>query len=708
MGKTTFSDRQAKILVVESNESIRIAISRALSEAGFKKPTVIAKPRQVISYLDSGETLPDWIVMSLFPEEKINAIHLLYVFLKNKHFHNCRVSLFLEKQEFCHIRSAFEMGLLSWHRKDTSPEYFKAEFAQFLKNMLANDWDECLTSADYLRKHLIEEKSFNELDELDRNLLLKYPGMPRMLLRHAETQLLLGKASQAILAINHAKSLSEDVAEEAEAIVKKYLSQGDQNTSLDSMSFAEKNDLSLVVVIDSDQSVQKYLSEVLGELGCSYIKCFGNGEEAWQFLKSGVSPKLILQEWKIPKLSGAAFMQRLRTEGFNTVPVIVYSAVVGPRDRSLLREMGVSDIVSKPTGKKLLINTIKAIVEQETVTTDIQHIERKIRQELSARNIPAAKRLLEELLNHKEASDGSKLLMTAEFLFFEGNLKEARKVATKALHIAGESLPILNLLGKILLKMREYTLAKKFLQKAKEISPDNIDRLCSLAEVHTEMGQIEESEDEIKQAKKVDVENKKVSETEAKVAIAKGDTKTAKSIIEKMESSKDLVASLNNEAVYLATQGRFKESMKLYEKALKSLPEKQKEMIAIINYNMGLGYARQGDKPRADQYLVQAATCEKSPVFKKAVSLKQRVEVAVKKGIDIKLSMVQEDTEDSLKDEFYSVNQGPLPIASDIKSGDMCCHLLYRNPNGTSEGFLKLFESRPKTVEWAATELAPK
>src|SRR5690606_36006949 len=134
-----------------------------------------------------------------------------------------------------------------------------------------------------------------------------------------------------------------------------------------------------------------------------------------------------------------------------------------------------------------------------------------------------------------------KRLIDAEFAFAEKDYIQARSHAIESLKASGDSILVLNLLGKILMQTGEHASALKCFEKAQNLSPRNIERLCSIAEVQTELGNANAATEAISHAEALDPDSVQVNETKAKVALAKGGTKTATRGMAKLESLSTLL-----------------------------------------------------------------------------------------------------------------------------------------------------------------------
>ena len=709
-------DRSAMVHVVDSNEQVRHVIVASLRSFGFQNINQSSDISCIFDSLAVGQPMPDWIISALLPGDPVTAMHIMEFIIKVPSFHSCRVSLFIEPTEDYCLRNACELGLLSWHTKQGGATKINLHLKMLLQSLAASDWDSTQVSAQYLRSHLAASNSHEEIERLNKTLLMHYPNNARLMLTYAQGLIAAGKKSQGLMVATQARSMDEGIASDVALLLETMANSEIEGVA--QVTFATLYNLDNCIIIDSDESVRNHLTEILTELGVLLIQGYSDGESAWTALENMENiPGLVIQEWKIPKLSGAAILQRFRDHPkLRTIPVIVYSSVVSPKDRVLLREIGVSDIIAKPLSKRLLNQTLKSVIEQEFTSDESETLERKIRQELEAQNLTRAAPLLKQYLEISDTPIASKMLLEAEFLYYEGKYSRSKTLAVQALSLGGESLAIISLLGKTLLKLKEYDLARKFLDKAATLSPNNIDRLCLLAEANLHTGNLGAAEVAVGNAKCVDSESRAVKEAEAKIAFTKGDAAETKKILSKLRTGKGLFAFSNNQAVALASQGKFDEALALYHRALDSLPEEDITLAAMVRYNMALSHARLGNASETKRLLELVGKMEESPLSRKIASLRTRAVAAITSGKPLVLQLTGSGdlactttgindagsiNASAEEDEFFPMRDPALPLADGSRAGHLCCHLIFQNLLGLDPQVRDMLARRAKILDAA-------
>jgi two-component system response regulator AtoC len=102
-----------------------------------------------------------------------------------------------------------------------------------------------------------------------------------------------------------------------------------------------------VLVVDDEESVRTFLSELLGSAGYQ-VRSAAGGAQALEML-SGGSFDAVLLDVVMPEMSGLEVLRRYRGAG-GSAPVIVLSALSGADDAVRAMKMGASDYLSKPFG----------------------------------------------------------------------------------------------------------------------------------------------------------------------------------------------------------------------------------------------------------------------------------------------------------------------------------------------------------------------
>ena len=122
-----------------------------------------------------------------------------------------------------------------------------------------------------------------------------------------------------------------------------------------------------VLVIEDDQGLSELIASALSDRGYECL-CFFNGKAALDFLKSHNPPKLLVLDYSLPDMSGAIFLEKMRTVAGN-IPFVI---VTGRDDAGLAVSMmktGAYDYLLKDSG---FLDRLPAVVTKALQEIDTQ------------------------------------------------------------------------------------------------------------------------------------------------------------------------------------------------------------------------------------------------------------------------------------------------------------------------------------------------
>lgn len=689
----------ARVLFIEPGAARRQMLSSGFRSIGISNLIPLRNIPAAFDHLASEPIPPDWIITPLCVDQKVNALHLLQLVLKQPRFRGTRVSFICEERGVWWLHHAFEMGLLSVHPLATDVTNQLTEFTTLFATLERFKGNETLVAAEYLRGHLSSRKMFADQLQLARSLLELYPTDDFVRMRFAGALLADGKIEAAAKQLDDIDSPSEDLRKEISDLRERVeTALGNGNTS---HAFAQELGVETAIVVDPDEAMANYCKDLLLGMGVRKVESFVDGQAAWEHMSRSAEPDLVIQEWRIPSLPGNVLLQRIRSHGFNRCSVVIFSALVKPADRMILREMGASDVIGKPLMVQQLARVLNAVITQDRKPSSVDAMERTARNAIAAHDLSTAAQTIGKLKKDPKANQGQIKSIEAELAFANGETPKANKLAMEALQIVGEDIFVINLLGKIYMKLRRFDQAIKFFEKADRLSPRNVSRLCDLAVSSVERGDTAGAEKRLNQTRSLDGANEAVAETEAKIAFASGNQEKAKELLETMGDSSEVIAFLNNRAVGLASEQKFTEAAVLYRCALKALPRKLEHLKPIIEYNLGLAHARAGALDEARWHLAEAAKRRDSPIRFKAGDLLQRTDAAVSGKAPLRLKMPTASDAGMNRDatdtpEEIGSDGASLPVASDVKPGDLRCHLIFQTLGSIDPRFMNLISGMPE------------
>lgn len=684
-----FSDKKnCKVLAVDASGPVRQMMADTLrSQLGFELAEGRSSILEAMQHLETEKA--DWIIVPLSAEQPANAIHLLKICSEHPQLKRTRVSVFLDQEEQYVIPLAFSLGLLSWHSRPFTKDTYGEELKTLFLRMEIDQFKDQITAAHYFRLYLTSKKLFTMQLALEKGLLEIYPGDTSILMNMAEPLHGLGKTDSAKTTLLQVRLLDDKKSDEVNSTAKNLFGE----PLPDSVEMpAGENVLGLdaCLIIDSDDSVRSLGRDILTKLGVTNIFDFSNGEEAWEHIsKAEKEPTLILMEWRIPGVSGPMLLQRIRQKGFGSVPIIVMSSLIQADDMPLVKEIGIANIVRKPVRREEFLPTLVWTIQQERMPTEHQTMERKIRAAIKANKKEVYEPIIQRFMADTAVLPAKKRLIEAELAYQNADYLGARNLAIASIKMSGDSILALNVLGKAFMRLKDYVSAQKCFEKAQKLSPTNLERLCNLAEAKTELGDKEGAAENLEKAKNLDPDAQIVKEAEVRVALAEGDTQSAKELMKSMDALDGLISYMNNKAVSYAKVGFPKDAIEIYQKTAQSIPDDQIELVAVVNYNRALAVIKAGDLAAAGVILSEIEKLPQNKVSKKSKSLNDRLTLSIKRGIDFKLKSDDGDSKvvpsvnpnaaNSSDITVEEQNRGMLGSVS-IERGDLCCYLLFNNP----------------------------
>lgn len=718
MDSGLFSQKKARVLLIEPAATSRNLMSEAVKELGFRC--------EAVATIQDGYNLLqiepfDWIITSLFARETINALQILRLSSRVPELLHLHMSLLIDESEMFCLRTAFELGLLSYHTKPLNKETLGASLGNLIENMERDGWNTCLTAARALRELLAKDGLNASILSLEKNIVSLFPRNADALMNLAQAHFVVGDKTAGTSSLHQALLVDPSVLDRVKDLATKFLGEASEfSTNVTPSTSGQTTEqpklnlgLGMCVFIESDEQVMRQLLDIFGSIGVQEIKTFSDGLAAWDYINANPEPSILIHEWKIPKLAAPILIQRIRQKGYHRVPILVTSSLLKEEDMPLVKEVGVAKVIPKPFSRQQMVAALVWIMQQDKVPTEAASMERKIRQLLSVGDKAAAETMKREYVKNPEISPPRKKAIEAEFSYFDENYFGASELALEALK-GGESIFVLNLLGRCLMKLREFESALKCLEKAQSLSPMNIERLCAIAEVQTELGDTKSADETLEKAENIDADNIVIMETEAKVALAKGDAATAREVMRGLESFDSIVSFLNNKAISLTRCGRVDEGIKYYLNALDAIPSERKDIKAIVHYNLALAYARDGAFAEAKGQLEQSIVDVATRVEERAKSLKERIETALLSGttkkfrfpepepVTVEESPAADPTPKKLEEESPAGTAAKVLTTLEIRRGEKCCYMVFDDPAPKDQQSLDLIAALPRFSPRAA------
>ncbi|WP_455142302.1 response regulator transcription factor [Candidatus Hodarchaeum mangrovi] len=121
----------------------------------------------------------------------------------------------------------------------------------------------------------------------------------------------------------------------------------------------------MIFVVDDEEDTVELARMVLEYEGYQVFSA-SNGEEAIKFLKKSTNkPNLVLLDVLMPKMNGLEVCKWIKNDDrLNTVPVLLFTAKVGKKDRIAGEEAGADAYINKPFSADDLVSLIKMHLEK--------------------------------------------------------------------------------------------------------------------------------------------------------------------------------------------------------------------------------------------------------------------------------------------------------------------------------------------------------
>lgn len=195
MEVSAIKSRAAAILIVEASSGVRPSMTEAFRELGFSNIRSVDSLTEALTVL-AAEPI-DWLITSLFPEDKTNALHILDIAKNDPGLQKLNTSLFVAEAERSFLPKAFALGLFTCHDKPFNKDSFRSQIETVLKSLGDNQWNATLTSAEYLRSVLKATNRYPELLQVEHALCQAFPKLLGPQMHLAEAQFLVGNSPAA-------------------------------------------------------------------------------------------------------------------------------------------------------------------------------------------------------------------------------------------------------------------------------------------------------------------------------------------------------------------------------------------------------------------------------------------------------------------------------------------------------------------------------
>ena len=510
-------DKKINIVTVSASGTRRQLINNALRQNQYENVTGVPDITTLVQLLESSPI--DWVLCSASFDEKPHILELLHYARQN---HRCglRFSILTNEVDVELLYAAYGLGLFSHHVGLEAKDTVNEAFTELMQIVEVTQGREDLVAATYCRRLLIEHKNYELLASMESKLLQGHPGSFDLLIRNAEAQFLNNHHEKAQILWAQATTIAPDrISEITDSKISLGAEESEENGRKSESYDTNILGLQRVAIIDPCENDREEIEQFLQQLGVPEIKCFTGPESFKEFLKSRQSIDVIICEWSFKELSGPIFVQQVRDILGASVPITVVNQKLSPSDLPLLREMGVTDRISKPLKQEVFNRELVWIINQERNPTEPEAIRYKLYQAAKNKDKTQMSLLFERYKACPEVKVGDLKTAEAHMSYINGLYLAAKELAVNALREGGHSLDALGILGKAMMKLREFEKALICLENAAVISPKNIERICQIAEANMELGNDEVAKKNLSKAEELNSEANCVVGLKAKSAL---------------------------------------------------------------------------------------------------------------------------------------------------------------------------------------------
>lgn len=668
------SDKSIRIITVHPSNTIRQLINQDLRARGFSDVLGVADLSEVVTLLEA-ESI-HWLITSPFIDAKINIFQLMKLASDDIAYVDLRVSLILdEKMDELYLSKAFDLGLLSYHDRMQT----KADIEIEMKVLFDRN-ENCggsldLVAAEYLRQLLVFEQRFAELLRFEKALFPLHRGNLDLSFRLAEAQLRSGEKATAAQLLSQIAVIDPDKNNEIVHLWEKF-----EKGTFVPLKDVGKQDMigvAYAVVVDPDSIQLNYIRSLLLDLGIPRVDCYTDSLEAMDAFEKGEKPEIILFEWRCQPLKGPIFAQRVREMVGFGVPLTVVNESLSDEDMPILRELGVTNRIKKPIESGAFFKNFLWLVHQNKVPTEPFIILQKIKQAMADSNHEELAKLTKRYMENEKCTAADKTLLQAELSYYRGHFSASRDMALNTLKTGMINVDILNTLGKSLMKMRDFETALRCFETAEMVSPNNVRRVCNIAESKLELGNMKGFKKSLEIARDLDPDSPAVSEVELKGALVEKDGVKAQALMQSLKSLLSILSFTNNRAIALIRTDHFDEGIDLYREALAAVPREQGEIKGILQYNLALALARLNRVDEAHNLLLASEIDRVPKIASKGKSLLARVNRALQTGE--KFTVNAEAAVVIAKDDAFSDKNSYAEtlMALKVGPGDFCLHKVW-------------------------------
>ncbi|NBQ53538.1 MAG: response regulator [Proteobacteria bacterium] len=367
-----------------------------------------------------------------------------------------------------------------------------------------------------------------------------------------------------------------------------------------------------IVIVDDERAVLLALERAFLDAGVKDVMTFEDGTSASRVIASGAAVDAFVVDWRLPDLGGLALINRIRGQvAFDRSPVLVLSGFLDKRDFRLAAEFPLLALVEKPSHANFVFKKLGELfrerdffdAESQTIATEIQSL--VPRDNFIDKGWEALRSKL------RQAPRPAPVYFIAMRLLRGRGMENMSEILLQdLLNLEPDCAPALIEMGRKKIAAGNLPAATKLLQRAENLAPRNLERLCLLGDAQIRSLRSSEARETFTEATAVDPKDDRVISglqiaTNMERHLGLLDTS-------KMQGS--LASMLNAIGVVMVREGKIEDGVHHYQSAIR-YAENDVDWIKL-GFNLGLAYMRWQKPLDASVWFKRAWDRSKGSFFK--------------------------------------------------------------------------------------------
>lgn len=287
-----------------------------------------------------------------------------------------------------------------------------------------------------------------------------------------------------------------------------------------------------------------------------------------------------------------SFLVRQFKAAYPDLYIVVLTIDVEKQRIMYLHEVGADNFIAKPVSANTLIEKLAFTLKPQTKLGQVIDIAKSL---LHQGQHEKARQLAKQVLDMKPGSAAG-LMVLGDAEKAMGNTDAAREAYESAANNADMYLEPLRKLAELATELGDHRSCLTYLEKLDRLSPLNAERKVSMGEIHLNMGNSRKAE-ELFEAAVAQVTKDALNQIGAisgRIAVIYAEKDPARSEVflrRALDSkgkflTRDDIKLFNQLGISLRQQGKWREAIDEYQRALKVAPDDEN-----LYYNMGMAYA---------------------------------------------------------------------------------------------------------------------